>query len=46
MLYALMVFPVTSAILKFTWYDKLEPAEAPVPQTGKVIGGTPGPTTP
>jgi len=25
------IFVVTSAILKFTWYDKLEPAVSPVP---------------
>jgi hypothetical protein len=40
------VFVVTSAILKFTWYDKLEPAMSPVPQTGKAIEVAPGSATP
>jgi Na+/proline symporter len=40
------VFVVTSAILKFTWYDKLEPAESAIPRTGKAIEVAPGPATP
>jgi len=40
------VFAVTSAILKFTWYDKLEPAVSPVPQTGKMTEVAPNPATP
>jgi len=39
------VFVVTSTILKFTWYDKLEPAEGTIPQPGKVIDVAPGPAT-
>jgi SSS family solute:Na+ symporter len=37
----LVVFVVTSAILKFTWYDKLEPAESPIPRPGKVLDVAP-----
>jgi Na+/proline symporter len=33
----LVVFVITSAILKFTWYDKLEPVEKPAPQTGTFV---------
>jgi Na+/proline symporter len=40
------VFAVTSAILKFTWYDKLEPAVSQVLQTGKVTKVAPGPAAP
>jgi SSS family solute:Na+ symporter len=42
MLICAAVFVVTSAILKFTWYDKLEPAVSAVPQAGKVIDVAPG----
>jgi SSS family solute:Na+ symporter len=38
----LIVFVVTSAILKFTWYDKLEPAESFAPRPGKVLDVAPG----
>ncbi len=40
------VFVVTSAILKLTWYDRLEPAEGTIPQSGKVMDVAPGPATP
>jgi Na+/proline symporter len=46
MVQALLVFVVTSVILKFTWYDKIEPAESRVPRTAKTPGLTPGPATP
>jgi Na+/proline symporter len=42
---SLGVCAVTSLILKFTWYDKLEPA-SPVPQIAKVIEIAPGPAAP
>ena len=41
MLLCAAVFVVTSAILKFTWYDNLEPAEIP----SKAIDLVPGPAT-
>jgi SSS family solute:Na+ symporter len=40
------VFVVTSAVLKFTWYDKLEPAVSTVPRPGQVIDVAPDATTP
>jgi hypothetical protein len=43
MLYAVIVFAVTSAILKFTWYDTLEPAERTIPRPGTAVDVTPGP---
>jgi hypothetical protein len=46
MLQALLVFGGTSAILKFTWYDKIEPAESRAPRIAKAPGLTPGPATP
>ena len=45
MLICAAVFLATSTILKFTWYDKLEPAEGIVPQTGKVTEVAPSPAT-
>jgi SSS family solute:Na+ symporter len=39
----LLVFTLTSAILKFTWYDRLEPAAGPAPRPGPVTGVAPGP---
>ena len=41
----LIVFVVTSVILKFTWYDKLEPAVSAVPQPSRMPGVVPGPAT-
>jgi Na+/proline symporter len=32
-----IVFVITSAILKFTWYDKLEPVEKAAPEAGFVV---------
>jgi Na+/proline symporter len=46
MMQALLVFAVTSVILKFTWYDKIEPAESRAPRSAKTPGLTPGPATP
>ncbi|MCU0917986.1 MAG: Na+:solute symporter [Planctomycetes bacterium] len=46
MLLATAVFAVTSVILKFTWYDKIEPKESSIPRRGQAIGLAPGPTTP
>jgi hypothetical protein len=43
---ALLVFVVTSVILKFTWYDKIEPAESRAPRIAKTPDLTPGPATP
>jgi Na+/proline symporter len=43
---ALLVFGVTSVILKFTWYDQIEPAESRVPRIAKTPDLTPGPATP
>jgi SSS family solute:Na+ symporter len=40
------VFVVTSAILKFTWYDNLEPAESTVRRPDKSLDVVPGPATP
>lgn len=34
---SLVVFVLTSAILKFTWYDRLEPAPQAAPKTGLVV---------
>ncbi len=42
----LVVFVVTSAILKFTWYDRLEPAESLAPRVVKAPGVAPRPATP
>jgi len=43
---ALLVFIVTSVILKFTWYDKIEPAESRAPPSARTAGLAPGPATP
>jgi hypothetical protein len=42
----LIVFALTSVILKFTWYDNLEPAESAVPRPGKVLDIAPDAATP
>jgi SSS family solute:Na+ symporter len=42
---SLLVFVATSVILKFTWYNHLEPAERTLRETGKGIGIAPGPAT-
>jgi len=41
-----IVFVATSVILKFTWYDKLEPAERPAPGLEKTPDLAPGPAAP
>jgi len=46
MLQALLVFGVASVILKFTWYDKIEPAESRAPRIATPPGLTPGQATP
>jgi len=40
---SLIIFVVTSVVLKFTWYDKLEPAEPIVRQAHQAPGVAPGP---
>jgi SSS family solute:Na+ symporter len=42
----LLVFVATSAILKFTWYDKLEPVVSAAPGAVQTLDTAPGPAAP